>query len=355
MIFARITSSATLLIEPLNVHRRKPLEMEGVCENRKYYTQDERSSSYSASEMRTHIFSLIESNYITNSKERYELFNTVLPLIAEYVDGNTEIIQSAVERYFLIQHCKASLDECLFQISFHPKKSGIQTGFTCDVSNGSQTVRYYIKSHQYGPTADNVKSIRPPYTKELFVYKILQFIGIGPQTQFIIPSHGTKKTIYIATKECHLVLLSSLTKDTANNDALLQLDLISRILCLRDCTTNTSNCGQVGDKAMIVDFRIEKQSSGYDKADILDKFKEGNSEFHYCGLMETAVKTPHTVKMDIMKKSLDEWNLLECIERAESEINVLVKSFGDTLQFEDDLSQYVRGLKTTVEVLLNSI
>jgi hypothetical protein len=24
------------------------------------------------------------------------------------------------------------------------------------------------------------------------------------------------------------------------------LDLISRILCLRDCTSNSSNCGQVG-------------------------------------------------------------------------------------------------------------
>ena len=99
-----------------------------------------------------------------------------------------------------------------------------------------------------------------------------------------------------------MVVLSNLTKDTANNNALLQLDLISRILCLRDCATNSSNCGQVGEAAMIVDFRIEKQSWGYVKADILDKFYEGNSEFHYSGLMATAVKTPHAVKMDVMKK-----------------------------------------------------
>jgi len=127
-------------------------------------------------------------------------------------------------------------------------------------------------------------------------------------------------TIYIATKDCHLVLLSNLTKDTANNNALLQLDLISRILCLRDCATSSSNCGQVGETAMIVDFRIEKQSWGYVKADILDKFYEGNGEFHSSGLMATAVKTPHAVKMDIMKKSLQQWKLLESIEWAESEI-----------------------------------
>ena len=66
---------------------------------------------------------------------------------------------------------------------------------------------------------------------------------------------------------------------------------------------------------MIVDFRIEKLSWGYAKADILDKFYEGNSEFHYTGLMEVAVKTPNAVKKDIMKKSLQDWKLLESIER----------------------------------------
>jgi hypothetical protein len=142
------------------------------------------------------------------------------------LDGNTEVIQAAVKEYFLIQHCKAGLDESLFDVSFSPKKSGIQTGVTCDVSNGTQTVRYYVKTHQYGPTEDNVKSIRPPDTKELFVYKLL--IGIGPQAHFIISSHETKKTIYIATMDCHLVLFSNLNKDTADNKALL-LNIFTRM------------------------------------------------------------------------------------------------------------------------------
>jgi hypothetical protein len=297
---------------------------------------------------------LRDSGFLYASKERYELYETLLPKIAEYLDGNAEIIQAAVREHFLAQHCKAGLDESLFAISFAPKKSGIQTGFTCDVSNGTQSVRYYIKTHQYGPTEDNIKSIKPPDTKELFVYKLLHHIGIGPQAHFIIPSHGTKKTIYIATMDCHLALLSQLTKDTANNNALLQLDLISRILCLRDCATNSSNCGQVGEKAMIVDFRIEKQSWGYAKADILDKFYEGNSEFHYTGLMEVAVKTPNAVKKDIMKKSLQDWKLLESIERAELEIDGLVQRCGGKMRFENDLQQYVGDLKATVDVLMKS-
>jgi hypothetical protein len=105
---------------------------------------------------------------------------------------------------------------------------------------------------------------------------------------------------------------------------------------------------------MIVDFRIEKQSWGYTKPDLLAKFCEGNGEFHYSGLMEAAVKTPNAVKMDIIKKSLQEWKLLESIERAELEIAGFVKRCDGKIQFEDDLHNYVKDLKAAVEVLMNS-
>ena len=297
---------------------------------------------------------LRQCGYLRQTRKRFELYETLHARIAAYLDGNAQVIQVAVREHFLAQHYKAGLDESLFDISFALKKSGIQSGFTCDVSNGTQTVRYYIKTHQYGPTGDNPESMHPPDTKELFVYKLLHYIGIGPQVHFIIPSHGTKKTVDIATKDCHLVLLSSLTKYTANNTALLQLDLISRILCLRDCATNPSNCGQVGEKAMIVDFRIEKKSWGYAKPDILAELYQENSECHYSGLMEAAIKTPNALKIEIMKKSLLEWKLLESIERAELGISGLVSKCDSNMSFEDDLQQYFKGLKATVEVLLNS-
>ena len=105
---------------------------------------------------------------------------------------------------------------------------------------------------------------------------------------------------------------------------------------------------------MIVDFLIETQSRDYFKADILEKFYEGDSEFHFSGLMTTAVKATRAVKMDVMKKSLPEWNLLESIEWAESEINGLVKRYDSKMQFEDGLQQYVQDLKSTVEVLIQS-
>ena len=134
-----------------------------------------------------------------------------------------------------------------------------------------------------------------------------------------------------------------MTEETANTTALLQIDLISHILRLSDCGNNYSNCGQVGDKAMIVDFLIYNQK-GYVNADILEKFYQEFSEFEYVRLMGKAVKAPNDFKLDVVKKSMLEWKLLESIEPAESEIEQLVKRFEGKLEFKDDLQQYVQDL-----------
>jgi hypothetical protein len=296
---------------------------------------------------------LIENEFIPNLPIKdQQLYEILLPKIACYLDGNTEVIQAAVKEYFLIRHCKAGLDENLFQVSFSPKKSGIQTGFTCDISDGSQTTRFFIKTHQHGPTEDNPKSLKPPDTKELFIYQFLNHLGIGPDVHFIVPSHGSKMTIYIATKDCHLTLLSQLTKDTMNTKALVQLDLISRILCLRDCATNSSNCGQVNDKPMIVDFRIEKQSGGYFKSDILNKFYQGNGEFNYSGLMAEAVGIPQEQKSLFLRDSLQEWNLVEMIDEIALEMHPMIQKIVTKVKVDDDLQRYVQDVKETIKILL---
>ena len=295
---------------------------------------------------------LLRTKYITDSQERFDLYETLLPKIACYLDRNAEIIQDAVEKYFFARHCKAGLDENLYQVSFLPKKSGIQIGFICDISDGSHTTRYFIKTHQYGPTEDNLKSSQPPDTKELFIYKFLYRLGIGPDVHLIVPSHGSKMTIYIATKDCHLTLLSQLTKDTVNTKALVQLDLISRILCLRDCATNSSNCGQLNGKPMIVDFRIEKQSGGYFKSDILDKFYQGNGEFNYSGLMAEAVGISQDQKLLFLRNSLQEWNLVEMIDEIALEMHDMIQKIVTKVQVYDDLPHYVHDVKETIKILL---
>ena len=111
---------------------------------------------------------LVESKYMNKAPIKdQQLYETLLSKIASYLDGNAEIIKDSVEKYFLIQHCKAGLDENLFSVSFSHKRSGIQTGFICDISDGGKKTRYFIKTHQYqyGPTEENPKSLQPPDTK----------------------------------------------------------------------------------------------------------------------------------------------------------------------------------------------
>jgi hypothetical protein len=136
-----------------------------------------------------------------------------------------------------------------------------------------------------------------------------------------------------------------------NIKALVQLDVISGILCLYDITTNSSNCGQVGDQPIIVDFEIETQAGGYVKLKILHGFYQGNGEYKYSGLMATAVGIPEQEKVDILKTSLLDWDLLDTFDKTLLDMTALVQNCGGTIKFTDDLERYTRDVKATVEIL----
>lgn len=95
---------------------------------------------------------LIEDEFIVKLPIKdQELYQILLFKLAEYLDGNTEVIQTAAKDYFLFKHGKAGFEKEDFKITFSPKKSGIHAGFTCDVSNKSDTLRYYIKTINTDP------------------------------------------------------------------------------------------------------------------------------------------------------------------------------------------------------------
>eukprot|EP00842_Homolaphlyctis_polyrhiza_P001644 jgi/Hompol1/2480/HPOL_006010-RA len=294
---------------------------------------------------------IVESGYVKAKAERIIEFDQHFATICDYLDADVETIQAAARWYFMLEHARARLDESLFSITFDNKQDGVQSGGVCDVFNGSNTTRYFIKTHQNGPTNQNIKSLHPPDAIELFVYKLLELIGVGPEVHFMVPMHGTKRTVYIATKDANLTLLEHLDPSTASLTALLAMDLISRILCLSDCCDNTTNCGLVGDKPMIIDFRINPRNGGYSKPNILELFLSGNGEYNYLGLMRDAMKLSDEIKRGVVMQSLQAWDLLNNIDRAHSEIARFVERYRDIVSFTDTLSQYVSDIKSTVKVL----
>ncbi|KAJ2985286.1 hypothetical protein HDV02_000622, partial [Globomyces sp. JEL0801] len=71
---------------------------------------------------------------------------------------------------------------------------------------------------------------------------------------------------------------------------LLKLDLISRILCISDSTTNSGNFGYCNaeKKAYIIDFGINERAE-YFKENLMEGFLDGNGEFNYTGVMSEAI------------------------------------------------------------------
>jgi hypothetical protein len=319
-----------------NIHNKKGIEREELAHEALEIVHDLR-----------------KSGYIRNSEERFRIFETLLEKIAAWLDGNATVIKYVTQMYFLYRHCSNQYDYSTFHISFSRKNNGVQTGFICTVFNGSEKTRYYIKTHQNGPTETNIKSLFPPDLKEIFVYKLLYSIGLGPEVHIMIPFPGSKMSVYFASTECPITLLSKLYLDTYNLTALIQLDLISRILCIQDSTSNPDNCGQVGDKPMIIDFRIQSQNS-YVKSDILQRFYAGNGEFNYTGLMAQTIQLSQNEKLQILKQSLNDWNLLENISIVKQDVDQLISRNSSLINFINDLEKYTSDIKETVQVLMRS-
>jgi hypothetical protein len=103
---------------------------------------------------------------------------------------------------------------------------------------------------------------------------------------------------------------------------------------------------------MIVDFRIEKQSGGYFKSDILNKFYQGNGEFNYSGLMAEAVGIPQEQKSLFLRDSLQEWNLVEMIDEIALKMHPMIQKIVTKVRVDDDLQRYVQDVKETIKILL---
>ena len=217
---------------------------------------------------------------------------------------NAEVNQTRVREYFLAQHCRAGFHENIFEISFSLKNGGVQTGFICDVSNVTQTFLYFFKTHQYRPTEDNLKSAKPPDMKEMFVCKLSFILVLVMVFLLSFQVVSQRKRCILLQKIVISWNSSSWPRTEPKFKALLQLDLISLILCLWDCANNYSNCGQVGNKPMIVDFRIKTQVS-YVKAYIFDGFLKRIAEFRYVGLMATGIKSSEMKNWLFWRKLLE--------------------------------------------------
>lgn len=279
--------------------------------------------------------------------EELKLFIESRDFFATQLDAERDIIENSVRSYFFALHQTngGRLED--FCSEFFNKTSGDQTGVLAVIN----ARKYFVKTHQHGPTNSNPRSVAPPDSKEIFVYKLLELIGIGSVVHYILPIHGM--TLYIATEDALFTQLKDLHNkpDSATFQALLQLDLIARILCLSDCTTNETNCGiRKNGEPCIIDFRVLERND-YNKDDIIERYIRGNGEYNYTRLMKEATSTESSVKMSIAKNALTRWSLDENIAKSKTFTENFMTSFRQS--DESDLERYVLGISKTIQLLSN--
>jgi hypothetical protein len=82
-------------------------------------------------------------------------------------------------------------------ITFKKKMGGDQLGncIVVKINNGHELI-YHAKTHRGGYKVDFSSAIKSVDLKELLIYKILELLGIGPETHYI-----DVKDFYIVTKD----------------------------------------------------------------------------------------------------------------------------------------------------------
>jgi hypothetical protein len=238
--------------------------------------------------------------------------------IAQHINAHVLSIQKAAQVYF--EQFYGRNKKVITSITFTPKLSGDYSGTKINIEYKDNDIgpihkiSYFVKTHQYGSTSRSA-SMAPVDLKELFAYKVLEYIGFGPKVHFIanpLSSGG----FYIATQDAAFTKETSKSKffhryedlepkfkahlasnnkvDHETSKGISAIDILSRILVLTDAATNATNFGQVTVrekeiKWKIIDFRAMTISQ-YGMLEIYEGFKLGNGRFNYPETMATILR-----------------------------------------------------------------
>ena len=196
-------------------------------------------------------------------------------------------------------------------IEFSQKKAGVQLGFMLTVKDfnfekdNNTFLSYHIKTHQYG-TGSKFVSRKMCDIKELFVYKVLNKMGILPEFHyFYYPVNSREVQFCIAT----LDVIDHAKREFNNNNSNIPLtskqidllisnpdieyyltfvDIITKIFVLSDILTNSTNYIFIMNgkqiKLYVFDLQVkETQYNDYYSQSIFDQFCLGDNYFsNYC-------------------------------------------------------------------------
>ncbi len=237
----------------------------------------------------THFYPLVYT--YTRIKEEYENHKEHTNFLA-YINAYQNDLLNKAKTYF-----NGIYTETIQLFNFKDKEGGKQSGKIMTIKyQNEKEEKYYIKTHQNGTqeqSRSTKKSSQAVDPKEIFMYKVLEFIGIGPEVHFF-GDPKIRGNCYIATKDAGGEKNEFFTyrelrdnKKINKNDeyvikGLTIADILSRIFNITDVIDNKSNFGFVDQKIKIIDFLCPRRYNvSYKINDIFLGFLQGNGSYHY--------------------------------------------------------------------------
>ena len=195
------------------------------------------------------------------------------------------------------------------KIKFGDKRNGVQLGFKLQIETQTNQLLYHIKTHQHGSQSTLCSSNKKCDIKELFVYKMLNKLGLMPEVHFIYYNYNGSFQFCIATLDVKddykLNIQNADNFNLIANDELMHkypriieipdftyyltlVDMLVRIFKLSDCLTNFGNFGFIIDetislkvKLYLFDFQVSVADNyGYHSRPILNQLKNENRELN---------------------------------------------------------------------------
>ncbi len=238
----------------------------------------------------------IANKYNDISENSSQVYLRILKLDDEIKYVNIARIKEIAVSYFSY-HFKVDKS----QITFDDKVIGDQLGLIAEIQTEKGKIKYYIKTHSGGLQSQHSSGAKTLNARELAVYKILEYLGIGCETHFF---GRDLKNFYIATKDAKSTEYGH-DFDTYGNflknikielkeiprgieEGLTALDLISRIMRLSDLQTNSGNFGFSSTAhnyiVRAIDFRVGDDDISYEvNEDHYRGLLEGNGPYSYTG------------------------------------------------------------------------
>ena len=274
------------------------------------------------------------------SKERYDplfeqLFQEVSGVRSRLIGVHASRIQQCTSAYFVNRFDGSS-------VKFFSKTGGVQMGTIAHVSlRTDETLKFYVKTHAGGRLSSQSALPESVNPNELMIYKILEYLNVGCEAHFF---QRSPTDVYIATLDAGHQGAFTLFSKAKNHEApsekpsenifwgclsaiperpseeatqatiedavardpaaqqfmeqLTTLDLLSRMLRLRDLLNNEDNFGfvQKPDQSTILrilDFRVWDDTNLQINHEHWWGFVEGNGAYNYKGCHKAIHYTLH--------------------------------------------------------------